>query len=168
MPPSGFGQSPKYDAPRIRITKPIIYTGNKMPVPPEYERASAKFYEYLIDARDNADLWSTHVTYTMTQGVFQVFRRRISTQQAIDFANLLPICLRALFVTDWDIGEEKKLFVSRELMTEEVRSLREMHNFSTETAIRDVARAIRRQVDIERFNRVLSDFPDGAIEFWNP
>ena len=84
-----------------------------MPVPPEYERASAKFYEYLLDARNNADLWSTHVTYTMTQGVFQVFRRRISTQQAIDFANLLPICLRALFVTDWDIQEEQKQFIDR-------------------------------------------------------
>ena len=139
-----------------------------MPVPPEYERASAKFYEYLLDARNNADLWSTHVTYTMTQGVFQVFRRRISTQQAIDFANLLPICLRALFVTDWDIQEEQKQFVDREAMTEEVRLLRAKHNFSTDTAIRDVARAIRQQVDIESFDKLLSDFPDGAIEFWEP
>ena len=139
-----------------------------MPVPPEYERASAKFCEYLLDARNNADLWSTHVTYTMTQGVFQVFRRRISTQQAIDFANLLPICLRALFVTDWDIREEQKQFVDREAMTEEVRLLRAKHNFSTDTAIRDVARAIRQQVDKESFDKLLSDFPDGAIEFWEP
>ena len=139
-----------------------------MPVPPEYERASAKFYEYLLEARDNSDLWSTHVTYTMTQGVFQVFRRRISTQQAIDFANLLPICLRALFVTDWDIREEQMSFVDRKAMTEEVCLLRERHNFSTETAIRDVARAIRQQVDVDRFDKLLSEFPDGAIEFWQP
>ena len=44
-----------------------------MPVPAEYERASAQFYDYLIDARDTVGLWSSHVTYTMTQGVFQVF-----------------------------------------------------------------------------------------------
>jgi len=139
-----------------------------MPVPPEYERASAQFYEYLLEARDNADLWSTHVTYTMTQGVLQVFRRRISTRQAIEFANELPICLRALFVTDWDIGEEQKLFVDRKTMTEEVCSLRAKHNFSTETAIRDVARALRRQVDEVRFDKLLSDFPDGALDFWDP
>jgi uncharacterized protein (DUF2267 family) len=139
-----------------------------MPVPPEFERASAKFYEYLLEARDNADLWSTHVTYTMTQGVLQVFRRRISTRQAIEFANELPICLRALFVTDWDIGEEQKSFVDKKSMTEEVRSLRTEHNFSTETAIRDVARALRRQVDEVRFDKLLSEFPDGALEFWDP
>lgn len=139
-----------------------------MPVPAEYERASAKFYEFLVDARDNADLWSSHVTYTMTQGVFQVFRRRISTQQAIEFANLLPICLRALFVTDWDITEEQKLFEDRESLTKEVCSLRADHNFSSETAIRDVARALRQQVDETRFDILLSDLPTGAIEFWNP
>ena len=77
-----------------------------MPVPAEYERASAQFYDYLVDVRDTAGLWSTHVAYTMTQGVFQVFRRRLSTKEAIAFANILPICLRALFVSDWDINEE--------------------------------------------------------------
>lgn len=137
-----------------------------MPVPAEYERASAKFYDYLVDARDTAELWSTHVTYTMTQGVFQVFRRRLSTNDAIAFANVLPICLRALFVTDWDINEEKKPFVSREEMTREVKSLRKEHNFSTETAIRDVSKALRRHVDEEAFDNLLSQLPEGAAEFW--
>lgn len=139
-----------------------------MPVPAEYERASAKFYDYLVDARDTADLWSTHVTYTMTQGVFQVFRRRLSTQDAIAFANILPICLRALFVTDWNIDEEKKPFESREVMTREVKLLRENHNFSTETAIRDVAKALRRHVDEKTFDKLLAQLPKGAVEFWTP
>lgn len=139
-----------------------------MPVPAEYGRASAKFYDYLVDARDTADLWSTHVTYTMTQGVLQVFRRRLSTQDAIAFANILPICLRALFVTDWDVNEEKKPFGSREAMTREVKSLREKHNFSTETAIRDVAEALRRHVDEEAFDKLLTQLPEGAVEFWTP
>jgi len=139
-----------------------------MPVPAEYERASANFYDYLVDARDTAGLWSTHVTYTMTQGVFQVFRRRLSAQDAIAFANILPICLRALFVTDWNINEEKKPFESRDAMTREVKSLREEHNFSTETAIRDVAEALRRHVDEKAFDKLLAQLPKGAVEFWMP
>lgn len=139
-----------------------------MPGPAEYERASAKFYDYLVDARDTAGLWSTHVTYTMTQSVFQVFRRRLSTHDAIAFANVLPVCLRALFVTDWNIGEERKLFESREVMTREVKLLREDHNFSTDTAIRDVAEALRRHVDEEAFDKLLEKLPEGAVDFWTP
>ena len=139
-----------------------------MPVPAEYERASAIFYDYLVDARDTAELWSTHVTYTMTQGVFHVFRRRLSTQDAINFANILPICLRALFVTDWNIDEEKMPFESREAMTREVRLLREQHNFSTDTAIRDVAEALRRHVGEDAFDKLLAQLPEGAVEFWTP
>jgi len=137
-----------------------------MPVPAEYERASERFYEYLLDARDTAGLWSTHVTYTMTQGVFQVFRRRLSMEDAIAFANVLPICLRALFVTDWNPGEEKKEFTDRESMTAEVKLLREEHNFSTNTAIRDVSQALRRHVDEEAFDNLLAKLPKGAVEFW--
>jgi len=137
-----------------------------MPVPVEYQRASDQFYEFLVDARDTAGLWSTHVTYTMTQGVFQTFRRRLSTQEAIAFANILPICLRALFVTDWDLDEPRKPFEDRETMTQEVKSLRSEHNFATETAIQDVASALRRHIDEEAFDRLLAQLPEGAIAFW--
>lgn len=137
-----------------------------MPVPVEYQRASDQFYEFLVDARDTAGLWSTHVTYTMTQGVFQTFRRRLSTQEAIAFANILPICLRALFVTDWDLDEPRKPFEDRETMTQEVKSLRSEHNFATETAIQDVASALRRHIDEEAFDQLLAQLPEGAITFW--
>lgn len=140
----------------------------EMPVPPEYERASAQFYEYLVDVRDTAGLWSTHVAYTMTQGVLQTFRRRLSVKDAIAFANALPICLRALFITDWDTDEPVKDFGEWDAMIEEVRSLRSEHNFSTDTAIRDVALALRRHVDEDEFDLVLSKLPPGAIEFWKP
>ena len=125
---------------------------NNIPAPPEYKRPSAQFYDYLLDARDTADLWSTRATYTMTQGAFQVFRRRLSTEEAVAFANVLPIFLRALFVTDWDTNVEKKSFEDRESMTREVRMLRINHNFSTDTAIRDVAQALRRHVDEARLD----------------
>jgi uncharacterized protein (DUF2267 family) len=104
----------------------------------------------------------------MTQGVLQAFRRRLSVKDAVDFANVLPVCLRALFVTDWDLDEPVKGFGERGAMTEEVRSLRAEHNFSPDTAIRDVARALRRHVDEDKFDQVLSRLPPGAIEFWNP
>ncbi|NDJ18786.1 DUF2267 domain-containing protein [Myxacorys almedinensis] len=139
-----------------------------MPVPAEYDRASDQFYQYLVDARDTAGLWSTHVTYTMTQGVFQTFRRRLSMKDAIAFAGVLPICLRALFVTDWDTDEPIKPFESCEVMTREVQSLRSEHNFSRETAIQDVARALRRHVDEAAFDQLLAQLPEGAIDFWKP
>jgi uncharacterized protein (DUF2267 family) len=104
----------------------------------------------------------------MTQAVFQVFRRRLSTKDAIAFANVLPICLRALFVSDWDTDEPIKPFDSREAMAEEVKLLRSEHNFSTETAIRDVARALRRHVDEEAFDQLLTQLPESAMEFWKP
>lgn len=138
-----------------------------MPVPTEYQRASDDLYKYLVDARDIAGLWSTHVTYTMTQGVFQTFRRRLSTEDAIAFANVLPICLRALFITDWDTTEPQQSFGNRAEMTEEVRALRGEHNFATETAIRDVAVALRRHVDEKAFDQLLAQLPEGAVDFWS-
>ncbi len=137
-----------------------------MPVPVEYERSSDQFYKFLVDARDTAGLWSTHVTYTMTQAVLQTFRRRLSTEDAIAFANVLPICLRALFVTDWDLHEPMKPFEDRATMTREVRLLRPDHNFSTTTAINDIAIALRRHVDQEKFDQLLAQLPAGAADFW--
>lgn len=137
-----------------------------MPVPSEYERASANFYAYLVDARDVAGLSSTHMTYTMTQGVLQTFRRRLSTKDAITFANVLPICLRALFVTDWDPTAPTKPFMDRETMAQEVKRLRPEHNFAPDTAIHDVAVALRRYVNEEAFDRVLATLPEGAANFW--
>ena len=104
----------------------------------------------------------------MTQGVFQVFRRRLPTKDAIAFANVLPICLRALFVSGWDVDEEKRPFESRDVMTREVQSLRKEHNFSPETAIQDVAQTLRRHVDEAAFDKLLAQLPEGALEFWKP
>jgi uncharacterized protein (DUF2267 family) len=139
-----------------------------MPVPAEYERASAKFYAFLVDVRDASGLWSTHVAYTMTQGVLQTFRRRLSCREAIAFANLLPVGLRALFVSDWDTEEPLRPFTTHEEMTREVRSLRLEHNFSPDSAIRDVVGALRKQVDEASFDALLETLPKGAVEFWRP
>lgn len=137
-----------------------------MPVPAEYQRARDDFYAFLVDARDEAGLWSTHVTYTMTQGVFQVFRRRIPIQQAIAFSNVLPVGLRALFVAAWDTDQPIQSFGSLDEMNREVRELRPQHNFSTETAIQQIARVLLKHVDRAALDRVLRECPRGALEFW--
>jgi uncharacterized protein (DUF2267 family) len=137
-----------------------------MPVPAEYQRATDDFYKLLTDARDSAGLTTTNQAYTMVQGVLQVFRRRLEVNEAIRFLSVLPVGVRALFVADWDVDEPKRPFDDRAIMTKEVRALRAEHNFAPETAIRDVATALRRNLDEVAFDRVLATLPHGATEFW--
>jgi uncharacterized protein (DUF2267 family) len=137
-----------------------------MPVPTEYQRATDDFYKLLTDARDSAGLTTTNQSYTMVQAVLQVFRRRVEVNEAIQFLSVLPVGVRALFVADWDVNEPKRPFEDRAAMTMEVRELRAEHNFAPETAIHDVATALRRNLDEPAFNRVLATLPHGAAEFW--
>ena len=139
-----------------------------MPVPPEYERATDQFYEFLLDARDISGLSSTHQVYTMVQGVLQVFRRRLVIKDAILFASVLPVGLRALFVADWDTDEPKRPFEERAVLTREVQQLRTAHNFAPDTAITDVAIVLRRHVDEKALDKILAMLPKGATEFWKP
>ena len=109
-----------------------------MPVPTEYQRATDDFYKLLMGARDSAGLMTTNQAYTMVQGVFQAFRRRVEIKEAIRFASVLPVGARALFVADWDVGEPMRPFEERAVITREVQELRRKHNFAPDTAIRDV------------------------------
>jgi uncharacterized protein (DUF2267 family) len=137
-----------------------------MPMPMEYQHASEEFERFLRDAISVSGLTTRNQVYTMTQGVLQVFRRRLDIGDALKFVNVLPPILRAIFVSDWDIHEPKRPFDKRELMTAEVQSLRGDHNFSPDTAIRDVAMALRKSVNETELDRVLSGLPKEAVEFW--
>ena len=137
-----------------------------MPVPVEYKRASMDFEQFMLDARDISGLATTHQTYTMVQGVFQAFRRRLDVKQAIRFANVLPPVLRALFVADWDLDEPRRPFEDRAIMTREVQSLRPDHNFAPPSSIHDVAAALRKNIDQAGLDRVLTGLPPGALAFW--
>jgi uncharacterized protein (DUF2267 family) len=139
---------------------------NVLTIPLEYEFASSDFKQFLIDARDEAGLGSTHQTYTMVQGVLLAFRRRLATKDALLFAAALPAVLRAIFVADWDIDEPRRDFGDMAAMTREVQMLRADHNIAPDTCIRDVARAVRKHVDQPTFDRVLAKLPDGARRFW--
>lgn len=137
-----------------------------MPMPMEYRQASRDFDAFMEDLRDTSMLQTTHQCYTMLQGVFQVFRRRLTTKQALAFADTLPPVLRALFVSDWDVEEPRLPFGTLPEMTREVKALRPDHNFSTDTAITDVAAVMRRHVDLPAFEAVLAELPPGAKQFW--
>ena len=104
----------------------------------------------------------------MTQGVFHTFRARLELKEAIRFAGVLPAVLRAIFVANWDTDAPVLPFGYRDSMTAEVRALRADHNFSPLSAIRAVARALRRHVDEEAFDHMLQTLPPGAVDFWKP
>ena len=139
-----------------------------MPVPEEYQRIYDRLYGFLKDVRDICDIETTHRAYTTAQGVFRVFRQRIEVSQAIAFSNILTAGIRSLFVAAWDPSLEKLPFTDRKTMTEEVRSLRKEHNFAPESAIRDVAEALRRNVDNKLLDEVLKKISPEAVEFWDP
>jgi uncharacterized protein (DUF2267 family) len=135
-------------------------------IPMEFQHASGDFEAFLRDARDISGLSTRNQTYTMAQAVLVTFRRRLSVIDAIRFANVLPPVLRALFVADWDPEEPQREFTDRAELTLEVQGLRRDHNFSPETAIQDVATALRRHVDQKALNELLERMPSGAAEFW--
>jgi len=137
-----------------------------MPVPPEYQRASQHFEKFMHDVCEVSGLNTSHMAYNMVVGVLHAFRRRLCIKDALRFANALPPVLRALFVADWDADEPQKAFEDVASMTREVKSLRAAHNFSPDTAIHDVAVALRRNVDETDFDRLLSTFPERAKAFW--
>ncbi len=137
-----------------------------MPYPSEYQRASDQFASFLSDAKIEAGLGSVHQAYTMIQGVFQVFRRRLNIKDAIIFTSALNVGMRALFIADWNPDEDILPFTTIEKMNDEVKLLRPDHNFSPNTAIMDVARALKKNVDVEVFNSVLEKLPVEAKEFW--
>ena len=135
-------------------------------MPQDYQRAGEAFEAFLRDAMDELGHATRNQTYTTVQGVLLTFRRRLTVQDGLRFANALPPLLRAMFVADWTV-EEPVAFGPREAMAREVQDLRRDHNFAPRSAIADVARALRRHVDATRFDAALRTLPDGAVAFWS-
>jgi uncharacterized protein (DUF2267 family) len=137
-----------------------------MPVPPEYLNSTRVFESFMVDARNESDLNTTNMAYNMVAGVLHTFRRRLSVRDALRFANVLPPAIRALFVADWDIDEKKLKFTDVSTMTQEVKALRAVHNWSPDTSIHDVAVALRRNVNEMDFDKLLSTLPIDAQNYW--
>jgi uncharacterized protein (DUF2267 family) len=140
-----------------------------MTVPAPFESAWRDFDRLLRDARDEAGLVTINQAYTMVEGVLRVFRRRLTLAEGIRFADTLPPLARALFVADWDTAAAPVPFGDRVAMASEVHDLRPDHNWAPDTAIHEVAWAMRRHVfRRSEFNAVLASLPEGAAQFWDP
>ena len=133
----------------------------------EYRYASRDFDRFLDDARRELDLATGHMTYTVVQSVLTVFRRRLTVEQAIAFAQVLPPVLRAIFVDEWEPGGSPLDFSDRATLTREVQAYRGDHNLAPDSAIADVVAALRRHVDVKSFDAVLAQLPAGAVDFWS-
>lgn len=138
-----------------------------MTLPFEYQNATLEFERFMLDARDLASLSTTNMAWNMVVGVLHTFRRRLTIDQALRFADVLPPVLRAIFVEDWHPNEPVADFGTTEELLAEVRSVRTAHNFSPPNAIPAVAAALRRHVDVAALDQVLSTLPPGAREFWS-
>lgn len=138
-----------------------------MPLPFEYQNASRQFDQFMIDARDNAGLATTNMTWNMVIGVLHTFRRRLSAQDALRFADALPPVVRALFLENWDITQPIAEFGSAQQLLEEVRAVRFQHNFSPDNAVQAVAAALRKNIDLQEFERVLKTLSANARHYWS-
>ena len=138
-----------------------------MPMPQQYQRAGEAFDAFLQDARDELGHATRNQTYTTVEGVLLAFRRRLTVEQGLRFADALPPVLRAMFVAGWTTSEPPAPFAAREAMTAEVKALHRDHNFAPDTAIRDVARALAKHVDATNFEAALATLPEQAWAFWN-
>lgn len=138
-----------------------------MPMPWTYRHATKEWRAFLVDAKDQMALESDNMAYTAVDAVLQVFRRRLTAQQGLDFASILPSVIRAIFVKDWDVSEPPQVFVDRNELVREVKDIRPNHNLTPENAIEATAWALRRCTNKMDFDRVLAGLPEGAREFWH-
>ena len=136
-------------------------------MPWTYRHASKEWAAFLADAKEAMSLVSDNSAYTAVQGVFLVFRRRVTPAQGIAFASVLPAVPRAIFVHRWDIAAPPLPFADRATLTAEAQALRPDHNLTPANCIEATARALRRSVDQRDLDRVLADMPEAARAFWH-
>ncbi|MGL5853484.1 MAG: DUF2267 domain-containing protein [Phycicoccus sp.] len=137
-----------------------------MPYPIEYSHATRTWQSVLDAIQEETGLSTSNQAFTVLEAVLRTFRRRVGVQDYLYFLNELPVPLRALGVHDWDIAEERRPFAAPLELADEVRSLRSDHNFAPDTAVADVARAVRRFVRPASFDDLLATMPRGADRFW--
>lgn len=138
-----------------------------MPMPWTYRHASKEWRAFLDDAKEWMNLESDNMAYTAIDAVFQVFRRRLTAQEGLDFASVLPCVPRAIFVFDWNLSPRPVPFADRATLVQEAKSVRRDHNLTPDNAIEATARALWRHSDHFELARVLESLPKGAIEFWH-
>ena len=137
-----------------------------MPMPWTYRQASREWRAFLDEVRAAMDLTSDNAAYTAVEGVLRAFRRRLTPQQAVDFAQVLPAVLRALFIADWHLAEGPVPPGSRADWTAEAMALRPHHNLTPQNCVAATALALRKSILRADLDRVLATLPPFAAEFW--
>ena len=138
-----------------------------MPMPWTYRQATREWQAFLADAREAMNLVSDNATFTAVEGTLRAFRRRLSPQQAVDFAQVLPSVLRALFVAGWHLDEGPLPPGTRADWTAEAMSLRPHHNQTPPDCIAATALALRKSVLREDLDRVIATLPPFAADYWS-
>jgi len=135
-------------------------------MPWTYRHASREWRSFLDDAKERMSLTSDNMTYTAVDAVFQVFRKRLTPQQGMIFASVLPSVPRAIFVKDWDVSAAPLPFADRASLIAEVKQIRPHHNLTPDSAIEATAWAVRRHTNGREFATMLTKLPGEATVFW--
>lgn len=136
-----------------------------MPMPWTFRHAGREWDGFLEDVREVMGTPSANVAYTAVEGVFGAFRRRLSTAQALDFAQILPAVPRALFVQGLRPADPLPWADSATYLAE-ARALRRAHNFANDRAVEAVSFALHRAVGPAVLARCLERLGPGAEAFW--
>lgn len=138
-----------------------------MPMPWTYRQATREWQVFLTEVREAMGLGSDNAAFTAVEGVLRAFRRRLTPQQAIDFAQVLPSVLRALFVADWHLDEGPLPPGTRADWTAEAMALRPHHNLTPPNCVAATALALRKSVLRADLDRALASLPPFAVDFWS-
>lgn len=138
-----------------------------MPMPYPYRRAGRDWSAFLRDVREGTGLPTDNTAYTAVEGVLHAFRRRLTPQQALNFADVLPAVPRAIFVAGWDLSREPVPPGTRADWTAEAQALRQSHNIAPDHVVEGVAVALRRAIRAADLDRALAALPPFATEFWS-
>lgn len=138
-----------------------------MPQPWTYRHASHEYRAFLDDVKSRMDLDSDNMAYTALDGVFRVFRRRLTAEQGLRFASVLPAVARAIFVADWVPARRPDSWGAHADLTREAQAVRPDHNLTPDNCIDAVAWALRRAIRAPDWARAMAALPDSARAFWH-
>lgn len=100
------------------------------------------------------------------EGALRVFRNRLTPQQAIDFARIIPSELRTLFIADWQLDQPVLPPGSGKDWVEEAQRLRRNHNIAPDGCVEGAGLALHKSVQSGDLGRALAWLPAFASEFW--
>lgn len=137
-----------------------------MTVPQEYVHASRDFDRFMEDFMEISTLETHHRAYAVVRAVLHVFRDHLAVADGLRFAEVLPPVLRAIFIENWRPADQPPPFPDWRDLIAEVKANRRDHNLAGESSIRDVAQALRRNIAMGDFKRVLATLPPEAQRYW--